>query len=119
MDPIAEANLVEPVNGERTHQDSDEESDNDYEEWQMNEPAFKEHSVGGAESKGPPREKRTPRQIIESCEKLRRKYEVCSLSLSLCMSVSVSVAVYLSISLSLSLSVRQIIEERKKLVVNK
>lgn len=44
VDPIPEANLVEPSNGDRTDQDSDEESDNDYEEWQMNEPAFKVHT---------------------------------------------------------------------------
>jgi len=58
-----------------SRQDSDEESDNDYEDWQLHEPAFAEHAVGGARSKGPPRERRTPRQIIECCAKLRSKYE--------------------------------------------
>ena len=78
VEPLADGSLVEPSEGVAGEGDSDEESDNDYEDARaalLVEPQYPEHAWGGFCVKGEARERRTTRQIIAACAKAGVKYE--------------------------------------------
>ncbi|EKX41715.1 hypothetical protein GUITHDRAFT_141718 [Guillardia theta CCMP2712] len=75
LEPRGGDNLIQPKGGVQDEQESDEESDYEFEAADLEEKIFQENPSGGSQQKGPGKERRSAKQIIACCQKLQCKYE--------------------------------------------